>query len=179
MTTWFTSDQHYGHTNIISFCKRPFESATEMNEAMIKNYQALVKPKDVVYILGDLAFCDPEPIVNRLPGQKHLVLGNHDQRRKNQLHRLPFNWIKESALVDVEGQSIFLCHHPWLSWPRGAWHLYGHLHGNPHPALKYPLPFALDVGVDAHHYAPISFEQVKQHFSEQPVHQGTHEQNGD
>lgn len=29
MTTWFTSDTHFGHTNIIDYCKRPFVKPRE------------------------------------------------------------------------------------------------------------------------------------------------------
>ena len=30
--TYFTSDQHFGHENIIRFCQRPFRGAAEMTE---------------------------------------------------------------------------------------------------------------------------------------------------
>ena len=50
---WVTSDHHFGHSNIIKFCKRPFESADDMDQAMIDAWNSVVSPHDVVFHLGD------------------------------------------------------------------------------------------------------------------------------
>ena len=79
--TWFTSDTHYGHKNILLFEKeaRPFDTIEEMNEALISNYNSVVGDQDIVYHLGDFAFGQRHiDIAGRLKGQKRLVLGNHD-----------------------------------------------------------------------------------------------------
>lgn len=36
MKYWFTSDTHFGHSNIIRYCKRPFSRVDEMNEVVGK-----------------------------------------------------------------------------------------------------------------------------------------------
>ena len=41
--TYFTSDQHFGHFNIIRLSHRPFATADEMDEAMIAKWNAKVK----------------------------------------------------------------------------------------------------------------------------------------
>ena len=51
--TYFTSDLHFGHENILRFDKRPFSSIKEHDEELIKRWNAKVKPGDTVYILGD------------------------------------------------------------------------------------------------------------------------------
>jgi calcineurin-like phosphoesterase family protein len=34
--TWFVSDMHFGHTNIIKYEDRPFADTTEMDKELIK-----------------------------------------------------------------------------------------------------------------------------------------------
>lgn len=79
---FLTSDTHAGHVNVINFCKRPFATVAEMNQAMIDRWNSVVCPDDDVYHLGDFAF---GPAVVRefaaaLNGRIHLCLGNHDYK---------------------------------------------------------------------------------------------------
>ncbi len=79
--TWFISDTHFGHANILEFEKeaRPFESLEEMHEVMIERWNNTVNPGDSVYHLGDFCFGRKNiEIGSRLNGKKFLVLGNHD-----------------------------------------------------------------------------------------------------
>jgi calcineurin-like phosphoesterase family protein len=78
--TYFTSDHHFWHENIIRYCQRPFATVEEMNERMIKAWNAVAGQGDVVYYLGDfaMAFRPVEAYLQRLLGEKHLILGNHD-----------------------------------------------------------------------------------------------------
>jgi calcineurin-like phosphoesterase family protein len=61
--------------------------------------------------------------------------------------------------IGVENQRIVLSHYAQRTWQgafRGAWHLYGHSHGNLPPFRK-----SMDVGVDAWDFRPVSFEQIQ------------------
>ena len=84
MTTWFTADWHLGHEAIITFCERPFKTVKQMDNAIIKNYFELIKPTDTVFFIGDLSMKKRDykswyhKIFSFLPGNKHLILGNHD-----------------------------------------------------------------------------------------------------
>lgn len=80
MTRFFTSDNHFGHTNIIKYCDRPFASSEEMDEAMIARWNKAVRPSDTVYHIGDFAmsFNKVEEITPQLNGKKILIAGNHD-----------------------------------------------------------------------------------------------------
>jgi calcineurin-like phosphoesterase family protein len=82
MTTFFTSDTHFGHARILELSDRPFRDVQHMNEMLIKNWNDVVAPTDHVYHLGDVAlgsFEDSMKCVARLNGIKHLVMGNHDR----------------------------------------------------------------------------------------------------
>jgi len=76
---FFTSDFHFNHRNIIEYCKRPFTSVAEMNEALIKRFNEIVGPSDTVYILGDLVMGRDLNCAERLNGRKFLLMGNHDR----------------------------------------------------------------------------------------------------
>ena len=58
---YFTSDLHLGHRNIIRLCNRPFATIEEMDETLIRNWNAKVTKGDTVYILGDLLFRHEKP----------------------------------------------------------------------------------------------------------------------
>lgn len=166
---WFTSDHHFGHQNIIRFSNRPFASTAEMNEVMVQRWNARVAPGDVVYHLGDFAFLPP-PGIRALREQLHgtirLLRGNHD--KSIDACASCFDWIKDYYELKVEDadavggkRKIILLHYAlrvWNASHHGAWHLYGHSHGE---LPDDPASLSLDVGVDCHNFYPISYEEVK------------------
>ncbi len=80
-TTFFTSDSHFFHKNILVYeaVYRPFATLEEMHEVLIDNWNRVVGKYDKVYHLGDFAFGKGNvQIAGRLQGQKRLVMGNHD-----------------------------------------------------------------------------------------------------
>jgi len=82
MSTWFTSDLHFGHVNIIQYSGRPFTDVDQMNTSLIDRWNALVQPGDDVWVLGDVAMghiADTLPLVGRLAGYKRLLAGKHDR----------------------------------------------------------------------------------------------------
>ena len=82
MTTFFTSDHHFGHAKIIDYCNRPWDDVDSMAQGMIDRWNETVEDDDVVYVLGDFAMGELQftlPIVGQLAGTKHLIAGNHDR----------------------------------------------------------------------------------------------------
>jgi calcineurin-like phosphoesterase family protein len=92
--TWFTSDFHFGHFNIIRYCNRPFESTEEMDAHIADRMNAHVKPNDTLYFLGDFCMGSVEKVAayrKRLNCKTiHFVEGNHDKvTRKPKASLLP------------------------------------------------------------------------------------------
>jgi len=171
---WFTSDTHWGHTNIIEYCDRPFKHTDEMNEVLITNWNACVPKDGVVFHLGDFAFMPTPKILNilrRLNGSIHYIDGNHDKNFNEDCLDMIEAYYGDRVELVVKDQEmdmkqvIVLDHFPIESWHHayhGAWHLHGHCHGTV-PSAKNQA--RLDVGVDVHNYRPISYEQVKLHMT--------------
>ena len=74
-----TSDTHFGHANILTFLKsdgtklRPWDAVEEMDAALIKNWNDVVKPHDKIYHLGDIAINKKSlDVLAQLNGDKFL-----------------------------------------------------------------------------------------------------------
>lgn len=154
VTKFYVSDHHFGHHNIITHCSRPFVSVEEMDEVMIAAWNSVVKPGDHVYVVGDFSLHSPErtaEIFGRLKGQKFLVVGNHDVDRKGRpskaVRSLGWAAAPSHAIETTDtGCRVYLHHYACRTWPaahHGAWHFFGHSHGNM-PAMGR----SRDVGVD-------------------------------
>jgi calcineurin-like phosphoesterase family protein len=188
--SWFVSDTHFGHTNIIRYSKRPFAETAEHDETLISNWNRSVAPTDDVYFLGDFIFRSKDRAIDirrRLHGaQFHFIVGNHDSGARQ--IRDTFAWYDTVKMVEVNGQKIWLSHYAHRVWDRshhGVWHLYGHSH---HSLPDDPNARSCDVGIDAtavrlsvpdqygtgnvpdaglkpEHYRPIHFDEVAELMS--------------
>ena len=105
----YIADMHFDHANCIAFDARPFRDVEHMNEEMIRRWNAVVKPEDHTYILGDFCWKKEDrwaEILPRLNGQKTLILGNHDiipQKTKRF-----FADVKECKVVEDNGRKVVL-----------------------------------------------------------------------
>lgn len=112
--TFFISDTHFGHSNILTFKDgndkplRDFSSVEEMDEFMVKNWNETVKPQDTVYHLGDVVINRRAlPILDRLAGRKVLVKGNHDIFKLKDYVKY-FDDIRAYKVMPVDG---IICSH--------------------------------------------------------------------
>ena len=166
---YFISDTHWGHANIIKYCNRPYQSVQEMDAALITNWNAVVKPEDEIYHLGDFTFYrDPVKvggILNRLNGKKYFIWGNHDQVFKKNPYLLDnFVWSKDYYELKTPGNPpIVLMHYPILVW-NGGHHGSIMLHGHDHGGVDYldKPTTRYDVGVDAedNNQFPVSLDKI-------------------
>ena len=146
---WFTSDQHFDHKNIIKLCNRPFNSTDEMNESIVDRWNGVVDKDDIIYCLGDFAWKNPNPYIERLKGNIIFILGGHDKK------------LKGANLLEVKHQehTFVLCHYPMYSWNKeyyGSIHLHGHIHNNP---IEYKHN-RINVSVDVWDFRPVPIDRI-------------------
>ena len=168
---YFTSDTHFGHKNIIEYCKRPFTSVDEMTEGMIHMWNQATNEDDV-YFLGDFAFMgskQTKEVFDRLKGRKHLIRGNHDNGNTTKL-----GWTSVQDMLEIrpkivvqgdDGEDvehkihIVMCHFPILSWnnmAHGSVQLHGHCHGT----LHNDKGLRMDVGVDPNNFYLLTLQMI-------------------
>ena len=174
MNIFFTSDLHLGHTNIIKLTNAPFSTLEEREQAILTNWNQMVKPEDSVYILGDVSWYDTpttEHFLSKLNGTKYVIRGNHD--KTNFLNDLKDcgaikDWYEYKEL-NINKQKYCLFHYPMQEWDgffHNAIHLHGHIHSNSlySKGSKVKTTTNLnryDVGVDANNFCPVSLNFIK------------------
>ena len=165
---YYIADTHFGHTNILNMCNRPFDSIDAMNEALIAAWNERVTGNDTVYILGDLFYrcADPEPILQRLKGRKHLIVGNHDASWMDRVDLKKYFVGVGNLLEITDGiRGITLCHYPLLTWKHKlrTYMIHGHIH-NDTTSDYFPLiadrERMLNAGVDINGFRPVTFEEL-------------------
>ena len=166
--TYFTADTHFGHQNVIRFCDRPWQTAEEMDEAMIERWNDRVRNNDTIYIVGDMFFRskDADGILSRLKGKKRLIVGNHDGSwmKKVDLSR-HFESVDHYLEISDGQHGLTLCHYPLLTWnhSKRSFMIYGHIHSDTTVDF-WPLILTrdhmLNAGADINGYMPVTFEEL-------------------
>lgn len=168
MRTFITSDLHFGHTNIMKFCPqsraRFRNDVNYMNEAMVTEWNTIVQPEDLVYILGDVAFLPAQKAteyMRRCNGRKILVQGNHDRKLLNDPSFCRcFEEVHHYLDINYNGHKICMFHYPIAEWDqmhRGALHFHGHLHGGVSGLEEFR---ARDMGMDATGFIVVEMERA-------------------
>ena len=168
---FFIADTHFGHTNIIRMCARPFADTADMQQQMIEKWNAKVGKDDVVYLLGDVSFkinkFDTAKILAQLNGHKILIKGNHDKYVGQPEFDQYFDDICETAhFTTANGEEIFLCHYPILDYPgayRNGHMIYGHVHNQ-----YVPYERMYCVSAECVNYEPVTFDEIKAIYDEKP-----------
>jgi calcineurin-like phosphoesterase family protein len=188
--TWFTSDTHFGHRNVIKYCNRPYSKpildsqnrpvlddkgqpkvfldVARMDEDMIRYWNERVDPDDDVYHAGDFAMAHgaEEKYLERLNGRKHFVWGNHD----NVEIRLSSLWQSSEPYMEIrlDGKMICIFHYASMVWNKshhGSIMLYGHSHGS---LKEAECDQRTDIGADCWGLKPASWEDVKRRLATLP-----------
>ena len=90
-----------------------------------------------------------DKFLDRLNGNKTLVIGNHDKNIHKSTRFGEITQLKDFSFGNKQNGlniHIVLCHYPMLSWNRrvhGSWQLFGHVHGRMEGVGR-----SHDVGID-------------------------------
>jgi len=169
VNTWFISDHHFGHANIIKYCDRPFQTVEEMDTFMIKQWNNTVGPYDIVYFLGDMSF-NPEKIIPLLNGNIIFIKGNHDKKNKVEIFDNVVR-VYDELILNLDGVEVLLKHIPY-DIPKNfhGWLLHGHTHNNEleqFPRINYKDK-TINVCVELWDYKPINIEILKMIINPKP-----------
>lgn len=117
---FFTSDTHFGHRQKFLHDPRGFSSIEEHDEEVIRLWNEIVDPDDIVYHLGDVMLNDNKhgiECLQRLNGEIRLIRGNHDTDARMRLYEsLPnvttLGW---AEIIKYKKYNIYLSHHPTIT----------------------------------------------------------------
>jgi calcineurin-like phosphoesterase family protein len=167
---WLTSDTHLGHKFVSRL--RGYETPDEHDAALARTWTKQVRADDEVWVLGDLALGGWAARISwfgRVPGRKHLVLGNHDRahplNRNGHEHldafRAVFATVQTAASISLGAGRVMLSHFPysgdhgedrypeWRLRDAGVPLVHGHTHGTER-LTRSPLGTPqVHVGLDA------------------------------
>lgn len=182
MTTWFTSDPHFGHRLVAKL--RGFDDVEEYDAHLVQRFD-VVQKQDQVWWLGDMAAASPEPAFRALAqikGEHHLLTGNHDKcnpmfrdaHRQQRRYLEHFASVQAFARRNVAGVEVLLSHYPYLTHDgqadrgearhtqyrlpdEGCWLLHGHTH----MANQRVHDKQIHVGLDAWAMRPVPLEAIQ------------------
>ena len=159
---FFTADDYDGHQNVVRYCNRPFATAEEMDDELVRRHNMVIKKGDTRCPCRGLRVCQSEQ-----------GSGVHQEaERPARLHpRKPRQMACQERARDVgrrkvQGHYIVVCHYAMRVWPYSddnSWQLFGHSHG-----LLNPIGKQWDIGVDVNDFTPVSYSQLVEIMAERP-----------
>lgn len=172
MVRYVFSDHHFGHTNIIKYCDRPFSSVGEMNKALVDRHYETVDEDAVLIHLGNIAMDmqngeETMKYFSQLDGDI-LLRGNHDVGLA--VEDAPFP-VFESCILTHKDYCFYCTHRPenipddWDEWA-----IHGHMHNN--DVEKYPFVAydnrRVNVSGELLNFRPVSLEAITRLLDECP-----------
>jgi calcineurin-like phosphoesterase family protein len=134
---FIVADTHFRHHNIMKFEPEIFSQRDVFarDEMLIDRWNSTVKPKDIVWHLGDVAFNVGLPVLKRLNGKLDLlIMGNHEHKPAREYLKY-FKDVKASA----ELMGCILTHYPVHPSQFGRYiaNIHGHTHSRSLPDPRY------------------------------------------
>ncbi|MGQ4556401.1 metallophosphoesterase [Halobellus sp. GM3] len=164
MGRYLISDHHFGHSNIIDYCDRPFTSVGAMDNALLDRHYGTVGVDDVLVHLGDVAMDmrDGRTTIEYFEqlGGDLLIAGNHDVGLDPDAAPFP---VLDACVLERRGHSFYCTHRPEDvpdAWD--GWVIHGHIHNNDlerFPFLAYDDK-RVNVSAEVLGYRPIGLDVI-------------------
>lgn len=189
--TWLMADTHLGHR--VAARARGFGEDVQAHDATIlRNLARKVRDGDDLYLLGDLAFdgwVERMPALAQLPGNLHIILGNHDRPAPNNPrgHHYQRTLMEASralsvlpyAQINYKGAKFLLSHYPyngdhvageerytqWRLLDLGLPIIHGHTHSSEKLSFSALGTPQVCVSAEAWDLQPANLHQIKELIS--------------
>jgi calcineurin-like phosphoesterase family protein len=146
-------------------------SHVDHDKEVIRRWNEIVQPDDVVYHLGDVMLGDNAygiGCLEQLSGQIKIIPGNHDTASRLSLYKLLPNIevLGLAEMIKYKKYNFYLSHHPTMTSnlekaPYLRMHLinlYGHTHQQ--KPFYQDIPFMFHVGMDSNNCTPILLDDA-------------------
>jgi len=155
---YLIGDTHFGHRNILKY-RNQFKSIEEHDQTIIDNFNKVIKKRDSVYFMGDIAFTDEGfKLLEKLNDcKKTLILGNHDWQHFKGDKFEAFKYF-DNVVASMKKKGCWLTHipiHP--NELRGSYCIHAHTHNYNLEDLRY-----FNTSLENIDYTPIELEEVIQ-----------------
>lgn len=180
---FFTADTHFGSQRTLDLSRRPFGSVEEMDAFMIKKWNSVVQPGDVVFHLGDFGDFN---VRKQLNGKMLLIQGNYEEEMPNEdivkylkdydIYITGSDGVHANIELTHNDCKYMLTHRPIdcirpdITDFSKYFSLFGHIHGR-----QFIKKFGIDVGVDCNHFRPITWDDVE--FFQNAIVKGYYDEN--
>ena len=163
LNTWIVSDTHFKHQNIVRLANRPVNH----DALMEKNWRNVVAVPDPVLHLGDVgiwynktAMAEAEEIVSSLPGDKYLIMGNHDEKLGREYFEKQGFTILDPFTQVIEGRRIRFTHAPETEDWDWDINIHGHIHINGYPGNADPTRDYRNVSIESTDFTPVRLSDI-------------------
>lgn len=164
---FFISDTHLNDSRLNLYSRDLlFTNKDEVNDYIVKRWNEVVGKDDEIYHIGDVSM-DKEglEIIKKLNGYKILIKGNYDISSENggtakyeindKILLKYFDEVYDELEIEIGGEKVYLNHFP-TNMKSENFNIVGHIHGT-----WKVMRNAINVGVDAWHFVPVSEDLIK------------------
>jgi len=172
LDTKITSDQHFGHNNIIRFepCRQTqimIDGFNSHDSWLLNNWNTQIEKNDNVLHLGDLLFKSRQETLKKLNGKIDLIYGNHEKQGvktynllnyvyRNQVLIYGENYSKNendpllsAAIEEIDGFRILFSHYDL--------NIHGHTHSR-----KSKFKNSFNVSIEATNFKILTLKEILQ-----------------